>query len=139
MYVDFPYSHINARIAVTTGGMLFEMYLDGMSSWSAHKMWKKIKGSVGARGVPLDIGEQDYLIRSERGEFHGFVIKSCANIGNNGKRQLFFPTFVARYHGLSRMGSQMMSHYGFNMTKSNYDKVLQEVLKSSDELTRYAK
>jgi hypothetical protein len=74
--------------------------------------------------VPLPITEMDFDIMSERdgGCFHGHVLLAVGNLGNNGKRQLYYPTFSARFHGLSRQGVQLMSHFGGLMSISTFDR-----------------
>lgn len=108
---------------VTTGGRLFEGYLDGMSSWATHKRWKDISRNFDPNEIDnMDLQDvQNEIVERERGTFHGFVITSCANIGNKGQRQLFFHTFIARYHGLSRSGCETLSKFGLTMRRTSYD------------------
>jgi hypothetical protein len=62
------------------------------------------------------------MVERDGGCFHGFVLMGVGNVGNNGKRQLYYPTFSARFHGLSRQGVQLMSHFGGMMSISTYDR-----------------
>jgi hypothetical protein len=72
----------------------------------------------------LRVTEMEFDQMSDRdgGIFHGFVLIGVGNVGNNGKRQLYYPTFSARFHGLSRQGVQLMSHFGGMMSISTYDR-----------------
>jgi hypothetical protein len=62
------------------------------------------------------------MVERDGGCFHGFVLMGVGNVGNNGKRQLYYPTFSARFHGLSRQGVQLMSHFGGMMSITTYDR-----------------
>ena len=48
-------------------------------------------------------------------------------IGSRGrlaKRQMFLSTFVAQYHGLSRLGMDMLAQLGFAMSSTSYDRAM---------------
>jgi hypothetical protein len=124
--------------AVRTGGRLFEHYLEGLASYTSHKAWKKIKAEAVAAGEVAHGEEaaEEELLKRESGPFHGYVLQSCACIGNTGKRQMFFTTFVAKYHGLSRMGTEVLAHYKFMMSRGLYETMRQEQVKLSRETTR---
>jgi hypothetical protein len=62
------------------------------------------------------------MVERDGGCFHGFVLMGVGNVGSNGKRQLYYPTFSARFHGLSRQGVQLMSHFGGMMSITTYDR-----------------
>lgn len=126
-------------VVVRTGGLLFEHFMEGMSSWTSHKLWQRMKGEADASGGPslLDEEAENELVKRERGAFHGFVLQACASIGNKGKRQLFFTTFVAKYHGLSRMGAEIMAHYKFMMCRGLYETMRQDQIKQARESTRF--
>ena len=81
--------------------------------------------------------EQEYFVKSERCDFHGWAIKAIANIGNTGKHQLFFVTFVAKYHGLSRLGAEILSSYGFGTKRIQYATLVQETVATAREETRF--
>ena len=99
------------------------MYVTGMGSYAASRKWRSICERIEDDG-DVDAEMETALheiIQSEKCQFQGFVIKEVANIGNNGKRQLFFSTLMARYHGLSRYGSNVLAKFGFAMPKTLYD------------------
>ena len=128
---------ISSHILVTRGGVLFESYLEGLSSYSSNKQWLEIKAAI-ERDEEYTVDEhlEEEIVCRERGGFHGFVIKSMADIRNKGKKQLFFSTFVARYHGLSRMGTKLLSFFGFTTSMSNYDNIKRDTIELAHETTR---
>jgi hypothetical protein len=89
--------------------------------------------------VPLTVTEAefDFMLERDGGCFHGFVLMAVGNVGNNGKRQLYYPTFSARFHGLSRQGVQLMSHFGVLMNISTYDRHKKDFLVNIREMNRY--
>lgn len=116
---------------------MFESFLEGLSSWSAHKKWKQIKARVTAD--PEDQAtpeEEEHLTSKERNDFHGWVIKAVANIGNTGKHQLFFVSFVAKYHGISNMGNEILAQYGYGTQRSQYTTLVQETIARARTETR---
>ena len=130
-------------LLVTTGGRLFEYYLSFHAPYEAHNKWMDIKG----RNHP-DYGgedrddiasseEQEELLEKTQRKFHGFLISSVSTIGNNGKRQMFFHTFMAKYCGLSNSGSEAMSQLGFTMKRTSYIRCRHEVLQQALEQTKY--
>jgi hypothetical protein len=129
---------LSRNVIVRTGGLLFEAYLDGFSGWATHKKWKAIRRRFehDEEDRPSQ-DEESELLESERGDFHGFVLKSIASIGNNGKSQLFYLTFACRYHGLSRMGSDLLAHYGFNTKASMYDMEVIKAIQTGRNEARY--
>jgi hypothetical protein len=122
---------------VRTGGALFEAYLDGLSKWSTHQTWREIckRYDDSNQSTLATQEEEDTLSEVERGGFHGFVLKSCGSVGNNGKSQLFYVTFASRYHGLSRNGSDILAHYGFTTKSTMYDQETKKILETSRQET----
>jgi hypothetical protein len=109
---------------VPGGGEAFERFLQIMGSETSLKLINARKRSNEDNGVALTVTETEFgnMIERDGGCFHGFVLMGVGNVGNNGKRQLYFPTFSARFHGLSRQGVQLMSHFGGLMSISTYDR-----------------
>lgn len=135
---DVGLNFFSTYLVVRNGGQLLEHYMEGLSGFVSHQEWIALKASVKRDGVAgmLTNEAEEALIKREVGAFHGFVMKSCAGIGNTGKRQLFWTTFVARYHGLSRMGTELLSHYDFTTARTQYQAMKQEVLKQARAKTR---
>ena len=61
----------------------------------------------------------------------------CSGIGNLGKKQQFYSTFVSHFHGLSRMGCEMLSKYGYTMKRTMYDNMKAQAVLIAQEITRY--
>lgn len=119
------------------GGLLFECYLEGLSSFTTHKKWRSIQASVAVdNAYQADLQEQNDIVQKEKGDFHGFVLKSTANIGNTGKNQLFFLTFVAKYHGLSNMGAEILGKYGFGTMRTQYHSLKEKTIDAARARTR---
>jgi hypothetical protein len=89
--------------------------------------------------VPLTVTENqfDIIVERDGGCYHGFVLMAIGNLGNNGKRQLYYPTFCARFHGLSRQGVQLMSHFGGLMSITTYDRHKKDFLVAIRAENRY--
>ena len=105
-----------------TGGKVFEHYLDLMAKWSTHKLWRKhLDDHKHNDDHKMDAPTWERILKKERGPFMGFVLMATANIGNNGKTQLFYHTFNAKFHGLSRPGVDMLARYGYAMKNSLFD------------------
>jgi hypothetical protein len=77
------------------------------------------------------------LSQREAGKFHGFILMGIGNVGNNAKKQLYYPTFAARFHGLSRQGVQLMSHFGGLLSITTYDRYQVGFLKNIEKNKRY--
>jgi hypothetical protein len=108
-------------LSVLTGGLLFELYLVSLASRKSHKVWNKIQNAIARNpDTVVSLADQNEIIDREQTQFHGFVLLGCSSIGRNGKKQMFYSTFIARYHGLSRMGAEMLAKYGFNMSRTMY-------------------
>jgi hypothetical protein len=84
--------------------------------------------------LPTDV-QHDILLR-EKVKFHGFVLSAVHNIGNAGKGQMFFLSFTARFHGLSNMGQDIISRYGFMMKPTMFVQERVQTLTDYDEKTR---
>jgi hypothetical protein len=109
---------------VPSGGLAFELFLGVMGSdASAKTLWKFAEENKDLVGNQQTLSQADYeaVVRRDGGCFHGFILMGIKNMCRNSKRQLYFPTFVARFHGLSRQGVQIMSHFGTLMSITTYD------------------
>ena len=112
-------------LVVPDGGRVFELYIELMGSWKVHHDYMKWKRN--GDGI-LAQGEYECMVQAERGSFHGFMLGACDNISTGCRRQRFYLTFVARFHGLSRKGMQMLGFYGLTVKVSTYDKMEKEVI-----------
>ena len=76
------------------------------------------------------------LLEREKGHFHGFIMTSCGNISTKLRRQRFYLTFVARYHGLSRKGIELLAHFGLLVKMSTYDAMEKAALEKHQDIIR---
>ena len=117
---------------MSTGGELFEQYLTVASSFTSHRLWR----AVCSTGDLADPATEQTLIDKEACRFHGWVLMQCGSIGAKGRRQLFYCSFMAKYHGLSRQGREILAQFGFMTKKSSFDKIFKEILAESKRRTR---
>ena len=125
---------ITPHNSVRTGGALFEMWLDLMGSYTSHRQLKSHLRDQPDQFLP-DALEQEIVLR-EKVKFHGFVLSAIHNIGNTGKGQMFFLSFTARFHGLSNMGQDIISRYGFMMKPTLFLQERAQTLSDYDAQTR---
>ena len=118
-----------------TGGKVFEHYLSVFASYASHRAWIShlTKVEAGERHDLLPHDEEKQIIKRERSKFHGWIMSSCNSIGNMGKKQLFFSSFVARYHGLSRGGLEILAQFGFASSKTMYGDLYREQITLAKE------
>lgn len=121
-------------ISVRQGGALFELWVDLMGSYTSHRQLKTHKRDQADQFLPAAI-EEAILLR-EKVKFHGFVLMAIHNIGNTGKGQMFFLSFTARFHGLSNMGQDIISRYGFMMKPTLFLQERAQTLADYDVQTR---
>ena len=111
------------------------MYLEMMGSSESYKLYRSwVRRNTD--GV-MDVGGYNAILKRERGSFHGFVITACGNISTKLRRQRFYLTFVARYHGLSRKGIELLAHFGLLVKMSTYDAMEKSAMQQQQALLRY--
>ena len=76
------------------------------------------------------------VVARESKNFYGWVLASCAHIRPKARKQLFYLTFVARYHGLSVTGAEILAQYGLATKRHVYTKYHDEQLAEAKEQTR---
>jgi hypothetical protein len=115
------------------------LFLENMGSYSSHRELQKHKAKCSADGEQsfMSVDEEAVIMQRERGAFHGYVLVGATNVGHAGKPQVFYTTFAARYHGLSRTGIDLLAFYGFAMPSSNYDTTQRAKLQEYASLARY--
>jgi hypothetical protein len=125
--------------AVPLGGLVFEIYLNTMASPKSHQLWKKhIKTARNHNNPMMDQATFDQILHKEKGKYHGFVLMTTSNICPKSKRQLFFITFSTRYHGLSRMGIQILSYYGMTMKLTAFDSNERQQIAKNQQRVRFS-
>lgn len=103
-------------LVVPKGGFLFEYYLVSCSSWSVNKKF----GQYIATDVDRDDIFEEILEQCIT-HFIGWVLFHVASIGTNGRRQMFYVTFMNRFYGLSRDGIDINHKFGYGVSLSMYD------------------
>ena len=102
-----------------------------------HK-WKSLYKARHPNGdqVQVSLEDEHWLINKTRHKFQGWVVATTGTIVRKARKQLFYDTFIARYHGLSRDGSDTLSKFGVTMKKSSYDTRRMEVLEQARNETK---
>ena len=110
---------------VPTGGVLLEAYIEGFCCYQTNENMKTVRSQVNSEGK----ADQDLLhsiVNREAPFFYGWVMRACGRIQTKARRQLFYLSFVARYHGLSVGGQDMLAKYGGMVKRATYDKLMDE-------------
>ena len=93
-----------------------------------HRNWKNRETE------PMTAAEFTPWLAIIGSRFHGYMITAqCLYYAQN--KQRFYMTFVARYHGLSQMGSDLMSSLGWLIPSTTYDRgVARMVVEANDTI-----
>jgi hypothetical protein len=111
--------------------------LDAFATVSIHRRWR---AAVRATRIPdtyIDEATEDAIIADSSNLYFGFVLQAVFSLNTSARAQRFHPTFVARYHGLSQMGSDLMSSFGFMMPSTSYDRAMATVLREAIDEYKY--
>lgn len=101
-------------------GFLFEFYMFSTSGYAANRKWLAEVGALIGDEALTDV--QQARIRSDNQVmFHGWLMLQITSIGSNGRRQMFYITFIAKYFGLSREGIDLLAAYGYGVTLDMFD------------------
>ena len=124
--------------AVPRGGFLFEYYLLTASGYSDNRTFRQAIHRVTQNGDEwIGAPDEEYLINATGAKFAGWLLFHVSNIGTNGREQLFYLTFAAKYHGLSRQGIDVLSKYGFATNMTRFDDMRRICLSKSRIATQY--
>jgi hypothetical protein len=98
------------------------MYLDLASTWKGNSLWMHYLTRKDAYDKIHELSEEEMveLLQNERNRFHGFCLLMTSNVTNN-RGQLFYHSLALKFHGLSRMGNDMLAQIGFSMKPSSFD------------------
>ena len=120
---------------VPIGGYLFEYFLWTCSGYSLFRVFSQtVRASPGA-AIPLELQQQ--LMASLSGKFIGWLLFHVACLGSNGRKQMFYMTFVNHYFGLSRRGIKYLSRYGYATNLTRFDDMRRGCLLRSQHKTRF--
>ena len=109
------------------GGLAFEGYLEAVSSVTSYQLWRKYRKLRVEETLVHALGPSteaevlfDRLVDHAGSKYHGFVMQSIAALSKTSKKQRFFPTLVAQYHGLSKGGIDLLSSFGLLMPATSF-------------------
>ena len=117
----------HSLFAAIRGGLAFEGYMEALSSDTSHRLWRKYRKLrveeilAGAVGPSIEAEAHfDRIVDHAGSKYHGFVMQSIVGLYKASKKQRFFPTLVAQYHGLSKGGIDLLSSYGLLMPSTTF-------------------
>jgi hypothetical protein len=73
---------------------------------------RSVKARVNDAG-PIDHQCNMELYVENEAMFHGYLLYHCNSVSKKAVKQMFFLTFAAKFHGLSKTGIKMLAKYGF--------------------------
>ena len=103
-------------------GFLFEHYMYTSSGYSINRTWLTDINKIRNGGV-MSTDRQIFYKQKCKSAFSGWLLNHIINVGSNGRRQMFYLTFLLKYYGLSRDGIVIMSRYGFGVTLDMFDEL----------------
>jgi len=117
--------------------MILHAYLELASSFAIHKFWMgRSKGIRGREPLPLSSAEMERIMKAEGTAFYGFVLQML-NLSGKSRRQLFYPAFAAKCHGLSKMGIDQLAAYGFCTPHTSYHRLREQLLQQATAKIRF--
>jgi hypothetical protein len=135
-----PFHILHKPVSVPSGGRLFYHFILNYGSWYTWQIWKAHKKENGQQAAPeTPFSEQRWeaVRHKEGGAFHGFVLSVTRNVVKQARKQLFFTTFAARFHGLSRQGCELLAGFGWMMKARHYDSQEQKAVSRAVDETRF--
>ena len=106
---------------------MFEGYLEAVSSDTSYHLWRtyrklRVEETLADAVGPSTEAEVlfDRLVDHAGSKYHGYVMQSIAALHKTSKKQRFFPTLVAQYHGLSKGGIDLLASYGLLMPSTSF-------------------
>jgi hypothetical protein len=108
---------------VTSGGHLFDFYVTLAGSWKTQETWTSHLGRKDHSGKYqlCTPEESEPILNAEKNGFLGFCITQCGKIVSKSRAQLFYHTWNAVFHGLSRLGLHVQASMGLMQKLSNFD------------------
>ncbi len=121
---------------VPTGGFLFEYFMWTCSGYSSHRRFCKLCSCVDDNSH-VQHHEERELVSDNLTRFVGWLLFHLSSIGSNGRRQLFYITFLNRYYGLSRNGVDNLCRFGYGLNNTMMDEMTQDSVVKSQVRTKY--
>ena len=123
MHNETEWAVFITSVSAINGGLAFEGYLEAVSSDTSHRLWRKYR----------NLRVQEALVHAIRPSTEAEVLfdklvdhagskyyQSIAALHKTSKKQRFFPTLVAQYHGLSKGGIDLLASYGLLMPSTSF-------------------
>ena len=119
--------------------MAFDGFAELLSNKHSMTIWRKFRkytaaGDTEAQAAALFPAVVDSLVD----HYYGFVMSSVTGMHKAARNQRFFSSLVASYHGLSLMGMDMLSSYGYTMPSTSFLCQRKVALDNHDTTIRYA-
>lgn len=110
---------------VTNGGMLFECYVRLLGSNESVDIIHRLERLSEREDEIADQQDEltSRLLENEESFFYGFVLNSVPRINRKCYHTLFWMTWNATFHGLSRIGVKVLSKVGLLTKMSTFDNV----------------
>lgn len=128
---------LRLHILVQSGGNVFHAYLNLASTSKTHAWWiKRSRKRSQGKLIPLTSAEMDRVQKAESTFFHGFVLQSV-HLSGSARGQLFYPTFAAGCHGLSKSGMDILAGYGFCTPHTSYQRLRSDLIATAERKVRF--
>jgi hypothetical protein len=137
LHVTQCYTHTMTCVyAVPRGGFLFEYFLWTCSGYSAHRRWSRIMKTI-ENGGAISTVDENAVVTDNLNGFVGWLLFHVSSIGTNGRRQLFYITFLLQYHGLSRNGIDTLSRFGYGLNNTMMDEMTSDCIRHATTKSEY--
>ena len=118
------------------GGFLFEYFIEHNGSDHYMRLYRDaLRNEAGNLGPE----STEYFVKGLGYKFLGYVCMILNISGNSAREQMFFATYAARYHGLSRSGVNMLAAIGNMMPMTTLDGIAKKYHARNRDLTRSQK
>ena len=121
---------------VIDGGMCFEGYMEMFAPANWHRRWRAAAKVALAADTTIPEDIFDDMVDALGSAYFGYIIQTVLELNAPARKQRFYATFVARYHGLSKMGIDLMSAYQFMMPPSSYYRALKDEVRACEAKNR---
>lgn len=107
------------RALVGQGGFLFQWFIEYNASEHYYRDYRKrLVDEMGYLGLE----STDVFVNALGYKFLGYICMVLNVNGISASEQMFYATYAARYHGLSRSGVNMLAAVGCLMPMSTVDR-----------------
>ena len=127
-----------SALLVPLGGTLFEGYVKVFCTEDCVRKLRRVheQGDDGPDRV-MTTEEFYNAFEPTTRSFYGFLLTSCARLNQRCRRQLYWHTANAVFHGLSRSGVKVQASLGLMMKLSSFDDMRKQHISKVGETIRY--